>query len=449
MREMILKLSGWGRFPQTECVVTRPRNIEELRAALARGPGIARGLGRSYGDSALAPASTIAMTGFRHMLAFDAQTGVLTAEGGVALGDVIESFLPRGFFPPVTPGTKHVTIGGMIAADVHGKNHHKAGSFGAFVDWIDVMGPDGALTRCSRTENADLFAQTIGGMGLTGIIVRAAFRLMRVESGWIRQTSVAAPNLAAAMETFEASADATYSVAWIDCLARGADLGRSILLLGEHARLDELDHPKRAAPFATPRRRMMAAPFDAPSWALNPWSVRAFNALYWRRGVAGAGERLVDWDSYFYPLDAIADWNRIYGRRGFAQFQCVLPLESSKAGLGELLEAISASGQGSFLAVLKRMGAGANAGAGAISFPMEGYTLALDFPASPRALALMERLDAITLAHGGRFYLAKDARMSRSTFERSDSRIAAFREAREAQGFAASFKSLQSGRLSL
>lgn len=445
MRALTLRLSGWGRFPVAECNVARPRTERELVAALAGGPAIARGMGRAYGDSALNPRATIDMTRLRHMLGFDADAGVLVAEAGVTLGDVIEAFLPRGWFLPVTPGTKFVTLGGAIAADVHGKNHHKHGSFGSFVEWIDVLGHDGAIVRCSRETNADLFAWTLGGMGLTGVIVRAALRLQRVESGWIRQRSVPAPNLAAAMEAFEASADWTYSVAWIDCLAKGDGLGRSILLLGEHARAGELDAGKQGAPFRTPARRRLTTPFDAPAWALNQWSVRAFNELYWRRGSRRERETLVDWDSYFYPLDAIGEWNRIYGRRGFAQFQCVLPLASSRAGLEALLTTISASGQGSFLAVLKRMGPQDSR----MSFPMEGYTLALDFPAHPKALALMETLDAITLDHGGRFYLAKDARMSRMTFERSEPRAGAFRAMRAARGLDQEFSSLQSERLGL
>lgn len=439
------RLSGWGRFPVAECSVVRPRSEAALRAALAGAPCIARGMGRAYGDSALNTHSTVDMTAFRHMIAFDAQTGVLVAESGVALGEIIDVFLSRGWFLPVTPGTKFVSLGGAIAADVHGKNHHKHGSFGGFVDWIDIAGADGDIRRCSRTDNADLFAWTIGGMGLTGVILRAALRLHPVESGWIRQRSIPAPNLAAAMEAFEASAHWTYSVAWIDCLAKGADLGRSIVLLGEHARAGELDAAKRAEPFTTPARRKLTTPFDAPAWALNQWSVRAFNALYWRRGSRGERESFVDWDSYFYPLDAIHQWNRIYGKRGFAQFQCVLPLASSRAGLEELLTTISASGQGSFLAVLKRMGPQDSR----MSFPMEGYTLALDFPAHPKALALMERLDAITLAHGGRFYLAKDSRMSRATFERSDPRAQDFRAMRAAENFTRTFSSLQSERLGL
>lgn len=439
------RLSGWGRFPVAECHVVRPRSEADLVAALETAPAIARGMGRAYGDCALNRAATISMTAFRHMLSFDAESGVLVAEAGVTIGDVIDVFLPRGWFPAVTPGTKFVTLGGAIAADVHGKNHHKVGSFGAFVDWIDVLRPGGSVTRCSRSKDADLFAWTMGGMGLTGVILRAAIRLQKVESGWIAQRALPAPDLAHAMAAFDEAANSTYSVAWIDCLARGADLGRSILLAGEHAKEADLDPVQRAAPFVTPARRKLTTPFDAPTWALNQWSVRAFNALYWRRGGRGARETLVDWDNYFYPLDSIHEWNRIYGRRGFAQFQCVLPLDASRPGLEALLKAISASGQGSFLAVLKRLGAQESR----LSFPMEGYTLALDFPAHSKALALMERLDAIVLDHGGRFYLAKDSRMSRPTFERSDPRFAGFRSMREQEGLERAFNSLQSERLGL
>lgn len=440
-----MRLSGWGRFPVAECRVVTPRSEAELRAAITAGPSIARGMGRAYGDSALNRNATIRMSAFRHMLSFDAERGVLVAEAGVTIGEIIDAFLPRGWFPSVTPGTKFVSLGGAIAADVHGKNHHRHGSFGAFVEWVDVMGKDGVTRRCSREENTDLFAWTVGGMGLTGIILRAAIRLTPVESAWIRQRSAPAANLGEAMRIFEQSADATYSVAWIDCLAKGDALGRSIVLTGEHVRRNELDVSRRYEPFRTPARRKLTTPFDAPGWALNQWSVRAFNALYWARGSKGARETLVDWDSYFYPLDSIHEWNRIYGRRGFAQYQCVLPLKSSRAGLEELLTAISAAGQGSFLAVLKRMGPQESR----FSFPMEGYTLALDFPAHEKALALMDHLDQITLAHGGRFYLAKDSRMARATFEASDLRVAAFRSRRSGDGSGASFSSLQSERLGL
>jgi FAD/FMN-containing dehydrogenase len=282
-------------------------------------------------------------------------------------------------------------------------------------------------------------------MGLTGIILRAAIRLRPVESAWIAQEMIVASNLAEAMAAFEAADEATYSMAWIDCLARGATLGRSLVMLGEHARPSELPPGHRDRPFEAPRRRAPSVPFDAPGFALNRWTVRAFNALYWARGRRLPRESFVDWDTYFYPLDAILGWNRIYGRRGFLQFQCALPLETAEAGLTRLLEATGAAGQGSFLAVLKRLGPQESR----FSFPMAGYTLALDFPASPTTLNLLDRLDAIAVDHGGRFYLAKDARMAAATLHRSDPRAATFRDMRRGAGLDRAFASGQSERLQL
>lgn len=437
-------LSGWGRFPRVPCLVHRPRTEEDLRRLGAGQTLIARGNGRGYGDCALNRAATIDMRRFNRMLAFDDDTGVLIAEAGVLLADVIEAFLPQGWFPYVTPGTKFVTLGGMVAADVHGKNHHGEGSFGRYVEWLDVIDEEGRLRRCSRYQDAELFAWTIGGMGLTGMILRAALRLRKVQSGWIRQTTLPAKDLETVMAMFEEHASATYSVAWIDCLRGGKGLGRSSLMLGEHAKLDELEESRRVEPFTIPRSRNLRVPFEVPGFVLNPLSVRAFNALYYYRAKAAGGEALVGWDSYFYPLDALADWNRIYGRRGFAQFQCVIPTASAKAGLTALLKQIGASRQGSFLAVLKRMGEAE----GPISFPREGYTLALDFPVSPRTLALIDKLDAIALDYGGRFYLAKDARMSAETFARSDKRIPDFQALRERRNLTA-FRSAQAERLHL
>ncbi len=438
-----MKISGWGRYNARDCAVSKPRSDAELAQTLANGPAIARGNGRSYGDSAVNENNTVDMRGMNRMISFDAKKGVLVAESGVLLSHVIDAFLPKGWFPWVTPGTKFVTLGGMVAADVHGKNHHHDGTIGNFINWLDVMGPDGTVTRCSPRKNARLFKLTIGGMGLTGVIMRLAMRLRPVQSGWIKQTTQVAPNLAAAMDAFDAADAATYSVAWIDCLAKGDDLGRSLLMLGEHATIDDLPRGKR--PFDVPKKGRKTVPMDAPGFALNRYSVRAFNALYYANGRRKAGDALVDWDSYFYPLDSILKWNRIYGRRGFVQFQCVIPDENAHAGLTELLTAISDAGQGSFLAVLKRFGAQDTG----FSFPMQGYTLALDFPATTRALALLEELDHITLAHGGRFYLAKDARMRRETLEKSDPRAATFTENRAELGLTNAFKSAQSERLGL
>lgn len=437
-----MELSGWGRYPRVEGKLSAPRSAEGIAALLRNGPVIARGMGRAYGDAAIGP-HAISTRHLTHMIAFDETTGQLVAEAGVTLKDILSAFLPRGWFLSVTPGTQFVSLGGAIASDVHGKNHHSEGSFGTFVDWFDLMGPGGRVTRCSRDENADLFHWTLGGMGLTGIVLRAAIRLKRVESGWIRQTTIAAPDLDAALDAFEQTYSATYSMAWIDCAATGSAMGRSLVMNGEHATLAELPPAKRAKPFAARGHLSPRVPVDFPGFALNPWSIRAFNQLYWTKGRLSAGTALVGWEPFFYPLDAIRDWNRIYGRRGFMQFQCVVPLESRAEGLRAILRAISDSGAGSFLAVLKRFGPQDSR----LSFPMEGYTLALDFPVNRRSLDLMPRLDAITADHGGRFYLAKDSRISAQTLRRTDPRWADFAAMRRDSGLAASFASAQSERL--
>lgn len=441
-----MKLSGWGRYPVVDAQVYAPRSIEALRELVMSKPSmIARGNGRAYGDSAINRSATIEMRHLNHLLSFDQEAGQLTAEAGVILGDIISAFLPLGWFPMVTPGTKFVTLGGMIAADVHGKNHHKVGSFRQCVDWIEVMGADGAIQRCSPDVNIDLFENTLGGMGLTGVILRAAIRLRPVKTAWIQQTTIPAANLEAAMAAFDHAQDVTYSVAWIDCLGTGRSLGRSLVMLGEHAEVAELPPDRALRPLAAPAKRKLAIPLDFPAIALNRFTVQAFNALYYSAGSRNAGKRLVDWDSYFYPLDAILGWNRIYGRKGFAQFQCALPLDRSAPGLSALLEAISQAGAGSFLAVLKRFGQQQ----GGFSFPMEGYTLALDFPVTAQTLALLDRLDKITVEHSGRFYLAKDSRMSAETLRASDGRVEDFTRIRQDSGCKNRFRSSQSERLSI
>lgn len=438
-------LSGWGRYPVRDCTLWQPGTAEALHATLAPLPSsIARGNGRSYGDASLNPDATIDMRRLDRLIAFDDASGALVCEAGVLLSDIIDAFVPRGWFVPVTPGTRRVTVGGMIASDVHGKNHHGAGSFCDHLLWLDLDPGDGRVLRCSADENADLFAATCGGMGLTGIIVRAAFRMVAIETAWMRQRTVRARDLDQAMALFEQSHAWTYSVAWIDCLARRRDLGRSAILLAEHASPGELDASRRAAPLARPPRKSRAVPIDLPGFALSGFNVRAFNRLYY--AMQRPGEALVALDPYFYPLDALSDWNRIYGRLGFVQYQCVLPLAESERGLARLLETIAAAGSGSFLAVLKRLGPQSF---GMLSFPMPGYTLALDFPATPANLALLDRLDAITADHGGRVYLTKDARLSPAMLARGYPRLQEFRDLRAQYGLDRRFSSLLSQRLGL
>lgn len=440
-----MKLAGWGNYPRIDCRVIGAAGLAGLRQRVAAEPSlIARGNGRAYGDAALNRAATLLTRRHDHVIAFDAQSGLLTAESGLLLADLLDMAIPRGWFPPVTPGTRWVTLGGMVASDVHGKNHHGAGSFCNHVDSLELVLADGRVASCSRTQNADLFAATCGGMGLTGIIASVTLRLQPVRTAWIRQQTLRCASLAEAMAQIEATRHWTYSVAWIDCLSGGTDAGRCLLYLGEHAEPDELEPLRRGAALAVPDRRALRVPPMFPGWALNGHSLRAFNGIYYR--TARPGTALVDWRSYFYPLDAIRDWNRIYGHSGFTQYQCVLPAAASAAGLPLLLQRVARAGLGSFLAVLKQFG---DHPGGDLSFPMAGYTLAMDFPLRPQSLALLDELDAIVADHGGRLYLAKDARMTAAMLRRGYERLPHFRSLRQRSGAATRFTSHLAERLEL
>ena len=435
----MIGLSGWGRYPTVACKVADLRDGAAWTDAV---PLIARGNGRAYGDAALQPNLTLLTRRHDRLLTFEPLTGRLTCESGVLLTDLLDLFVPRGWFPPVTPGTKHVTVGGMVAADVHGKNHHGAGSFGRHVERLTMALADGRTVACGPDENPDLFQATVGGMGLTGVIFDATFRLIPIETAWVRQETVRCPNLEAAMTAFEDSANWTYTVAWIDCLN---GTGRSLLHRGEHAKIDELPPERRERPLARPSRRSRRVPFDFPSWALNRHSIRAFNALYYGRATKDPIPALVDLDTFFYPLDALLDWNRIYGRGGFTQYQCVLPKAAGAPALRRLLDAVAKADGGSFLAVLKLFGSGD----GLMSFPMEGYTLALDFPLKPPTLGTLIGLDRIVAEHGGRLYLAKDARMTPLMLRRGYPGLERFQAIRSAYGAIGVFQSLQAERLGL
>ncbi|MDX7952829.1 FAD-binding oxidoreductase [Lichenihabitans sp. Uapishka_5] len=437
-------LSGWGRFPRVECPLLEVRHEAEIAAAIAGSRSIiARGNGRAYGDAAMNPAATLSMRRLSRLIAFDEATGLLACEAGTLLVDLVRLFVPRGWFVPVTPGTKFVTVGGMIAADVHGKNHHVAGAFGDHVLWLDLMGADGAVRRCSREVEPDLFWATCGGMGLTGVVLRAAFHLVRIETDLIRQVTHKAANLDEAMTVFESNGDIPYSVAWIDCLSQGERLGRSLITLGAHATANAVREAGRRPFDGAAPKRALRVPFDAPGFALNRWSVKAFNALYYRRGTPGTA--LVPIESYFYPLDGLLDWNRIYGANGFVQYQFALPKAAGREGLRNILTRIAKHGSGSFLAVLKLFGAGR----GFLSFPVEGYTLALDFPATVANFNLLTTLDAMVAEAGGRIYLAKDARSASATVLGGYPERARFSALRDRVDPGRRFASLQSQRLGL
>jgi FAD/FMN-containing dehydrogenase len=432
-----MDLHGWGRYPRQQAQLALPLSASQCLTTIAHGaPLIARGLGRSYGDSALA-AQVMGTRYLDHFVAFDAELGLLTCEAGVSLDAILRAFVPRNWFLPVIPGTRFVTLGGAIASDVHGKNHHVAGTFAAHVKSLELLLGNGERVTASPYENAELFHATCGGMGLTGIILSATLQLKPIVASSILQTTVKAPNLETVLEAFAANAASTYSVAWIDCLAKGKSLGRSLLVLGEHA----LD-----GPLAVQTKTPTPVPFDLPAALLNRASVQAFNSLYYGRVWQKVSHQRIAFESFFFPLDAIGQWNRLYGKPGFVQYQFVLPQAAGVVGLREVLSRIAESGRGTFLAVLKVFG---QANANYLSFPQAGYTLALDFKAEPAVFALLDALDAIVLHHGGRLYLAKDARMSANTFKASYPNWTAFEAVRERWHAHGKFASAQSRRLGL
>lgn len=450
MRSRLMQISGWGNVPRQTARVFRPEKMADTRALVrdeAETTLLARGLGRSYGDASLnAGGGVLLDTRLCRFLSFDASSGMLECEAGVTLEDILATFVPRGYFPPVTPGTKFVTIGGAIAADVHGKNHHRDGSIAEFVESFDLLTASGETLACSRQQNADAFFSTLGGMGLTGVILQARIRLRPIETAYISVDYQKAANLDEALAAF-ASGDEKYqySVAWIDCLARGASLGRSVLIRGNHAEAGELPPELRISPLEPQVSRPKTVPFNFPALALSRFTVRRFNNYYYAKH--RTTHAFVDYNEFFYPLDSMLHWNRIYGKRGFFQYQAVFPATADAKCLRRLLGRLSSSGRASFLAVLKTMG---KPSGGLLSFPMPGHTLALDIPnAGPKTVEFLQELDQIVLEHGGRVYLAKDACMSRMSFERMYPQLGRFRQIKAALDPANHFDSSQARRLGI
>ena len=431
-----MKIQGWGRYTSIDAKVVTPSFEFECEGYVKSEPLISRGLGRSYGDSSLSR-TVIEITKLDRFISFNQDAGLISCQAGVSMHEILDLVVTRGWFVPVTPGSSYVTVGGAIASDVHGKNHHIGGSFSQHVISLDLLLGSGEKVTVTPSGMPDLFRATCGGMGLTGIILSATFQLIPIQSSSISQTTLRANSLEEVCELFEGNAYSTYSVAWIDCLAKGKQMGRSLLMLGEHSvngGLELGDQPKKNLPI------------DMPDWVLNPYSIKAFNFLYFNKPIFS--DKIIDlpYQPYFYPLDSINNWNRLYGKNGFIQYQFVVPKAVGVKGLKRILDVISKSNKGSFLAVLKVFGRGNE---NYLSFPIEGYSLALDFKMESGILELVKRLDSMVMEMGGRVYLTKDALMSEQMFKSTYPQWQIFEEVRAKYGAIGRFASNQSRRLGL
>lgn len=435
-------MAGWGRLgvPGEEL---RSTDLERL----SEGAVLSRGLGRSYGDSSLPPpgvGSVATTTLADRLLAFDPTTRLLRAEAGTSLLALNRLFLERGYFVPVTPGTQFVTLGGMVASDVHGKEHHVRGCFGEHVTELRMRVADGRVVTCSDTEHADLFRATIGGMGLTGHILEVTVRMQAIASPWIRQRSVRVDDLDAFLAALKEHAGRyPYTVGWIDCLTRGAHMGRGILMAGDWAQPSEA--PER---FPAPHPRV-TLPFELPSAllggrTLGKLSVGAFNEVFFRRHIPRVREGIVHWESFFYPLDVVREWNRMYGPRGFTQYQCVLPEHAGPGAARRVLEILTRAGSASFLCVIKDCGP---EGKGMLSFPMKGISIALDIPVRDDTQSVVDALNEQVIREGGRIYLTKDGFTRADHFRAMEPRLPAFLAVRRKWDPETKIRSAQSVRL--
>ncbi|GAA4711107.1 oxidoreductase [Phytohabitans rumicis] len=436
-------MTGWGRTAATGMTVLSGRDdaalSEAVRNAGARGI-LARGLGRSYGDAACnAGGAVVDMTGRDRILGWDLAEGTVRVEAGVSLRRLVDAALQRGWFLPVLPGTGYVTAGGAIAADVHGKNHPAVGSLARHVSSVDLLTADAVVRTVGPADTPEVFHATCGGMGLTGLILRATLRLAPAPSAWLVTETERAPDLDGLIARLADGRGYPYAAAWLDLLARGGTTGRGVVVRGRHAARGE-------APVGpAPARRRPGVPAVVPGGTLNRVSVRAFNEAWFRRAPRRRARALASVPAFFHPLDAVPHWNRLYGPRGFVQYQAALPFGAEPA-LRRLVDRVAACGHAPFLGVLKVLGAEAG---GPLSFPMPGWTLALDLAATPEIVTLLDRLDELVAAAGGRVYLAKDARLRPDLLAAMYPRVDAFRETREQMDPRRVFMSNLARRLSL
>lgn len=406
-------LAGWGNYPMSESYTGDVRNAADVQRAMGQYKVVARGLGRSYGDQAVNDNQFVGTcTRMNNFLAWDETTGLLECEAGASLEEIISTFAPKGWLPMICPGTKFVTIGGAIANDIHGKAHHIDGSFVNCVVSFTILLADGRVLNASRTENEDLFWANFGGLGLLGVILTAVIRLRKIETTYFKQKSMVIKNLDHMLEALDTyDHEYNYSVAWIDALAKGEKIGSGVLTLGNAAKLADLPAKLQQDPLKVHPTSKLSVPFFLPNFTLNNLTVKVMNRVI--AFVQNSPKEFIHYEKFFFPLDAINNWNRGYGKRGFVQYQFVIPEENGRQTLVEILDMIAKSGCTPFLNVFKKMGNGQ----GILSFPFKGYTLAIDFPVTKNLFAFTPKLDAKVLAAGGRLYLGKDALLAEGMFK--------------------------------
>ena len=430
-----IKLNSWGKFTNIEAVQHDFKDIPNLKKLLSQNKSfIPSGNFRSYGDSAFSD-NIISCRSYNKIITFDKLSGIITAQAGMTLCEILSNVVPHGWFLGVTPGTKYTTLGGAIASDVHGKNHHLNGCFSEYLSEFELMLHDGSVVTIKRED--ELFKATCGGMGLTGIIINATMKLVKIKSSYIDQTTIKTKNLKETFSVFEKYANEPYSVAWFDGFAEGADFGKSIIQIGNFSAEGRLEFKEEL---------IRHFPFRILSFFLTKTLMRIFNYLYYSLTPSKATKSKIHFDKFFYPLDLFSNWNKIYGKNGLLQYQFILPLENSYEGTKEIFSLIQQNKIYPYLAVLKLYG---DENENYLSFPIKGYSLALDFPNNQETLNMLEDLDSLVLQNGGRVYLTKDARIKEKNFKNMYPKVEKFIQIRKKYSFDKKIQSSQSVRIGI